>query len=307
MSRPVVSQGEGLHGVLVVDKPARITSARVVAVAKGRLGVKVGHTGTLDPMATGVLPLCIGEGTKIAGYLLTQDKAYDGELELGVETNTLDAEGEVVARNETAAKTITEDQLRQGMVDFTGDIMQTPPMFSALKHKGRRLHALARAGEQVVREPRPIRIDSFELVEYTPPRARFRVACSKGTYVRSLVADIGRVLGCGAHLTSLRRTRSGQFTLEGAIPPDEITVALARRLLVSPAQAIAHLPGYTVSAEKLPAVANGQRLPWPEIAGESPEPTGTCRLLTPSLELVALVRVEEGRLRFNRVFTYALT
>ncbi len=159
----------------------------------------------------------------------------------------------------------------------------------------------------VDRAPRPVRIHSFELTSFEPPRARFSVACSKGTYVRTLVSDIGSDLGCGAHLTALRRTGSGRFDLSQAVAADEITPALAAQRLISPAAAIDHLPGHTISPEKLPAMANGQRLLWSEIAGKTPEPTGTCRLLTPALELLALVRVEGGRLRFDRVFRYALT
>jgi len=304
VSRAVVP---ALNGILVVDKPGGVTSARVVGKVKRVLGVKLGHTGTLDPMATGVLPLCLGEGTKVAGYLLAQDKAYEGELELGVETDTLDAEGEVTGGDRAVAETVDRDALLAAMAKLTGELMQTPPMFSAVKHKGQRLHKLARAGVQVEREARAIRIHEFELLEFSPPRARFRASCSKGTYIRVLVADLGAALGCGAHLTALRRTASGRFTLAQSIQASEITSELAAERLISPAEAIDHLPSLTISPEKLHAVANGQQLLWTDVAGESPVPAGTCRLLTPSLELLALVRVEGGRLRFDRVFSYALT
>ena len=172
-------------GVLIVDKPAGITSAAVVARVKRLLGArKVGHAGTLDPMATGVLVLCVGDATKIAGYLLADDKAYDGELELGVATDTLDADGTVTARDADGAARVTRALLVDAMAALTGDIDQVPPMYSALKQSGVRLHALARAGVEVDRPPRRVRVDRFELLAFEPPRARFSVDCSKGTYAQ---------------------------------------------------------------------------------------------------------------------------
>ncbi len=298
-----------LHGVLVVDKPGGMTSAAVVARVKRLLGAKrVGHTGTLDPMATGVLPVCVGEGTKVAGYLLAADKSYEGELELGAETSTLDAQGEVTRERRDAAATVDRARLLAAMAELTGPIQQIPPMFSALKHGGRRLHELARAGQEVERAPRSIRVDRFELASFSPPRARFAVDCSKGTYVRSLVADVGQSLGCGAHLTALRRTRSGQFSLANAMQLADITYELAQEQLIDPAEAVAHMPGILVPADAIPGIGNGQRLPWSDVFGpEMPPPAGIVRLLLPKGELLALAVVEEGRLRYQRVFTYALT
>lgn len=319
-----------IHGILVVDKPAGMTSADVVSRVKRALGVRrIGHTGTLDPMATGVLPLCLGEATKVAGYLLAEDKEYEGELLLGVETDTLDAEGAVTARDEAGAATVSEARLREVMAGFAGPGVQIPPMFSALKHKGRRLHELARAGQVVDREPRPIVIHRIELRAFTPPRASFVVHCSKGTYVRSLVADIGRALGCGAHLTALRRTRSGAFTLAQSLPMDQIDQIAhdqqiardsaareaagdsAARVLVSPARALDHMPGTTVPHALVDAVRNGQPLRWADVSADAPPaPEATVRLLLPCGELLALTTVEpggSGRLRYCRVFTYGLT
>jgi tRNA pseudouridine55 synthase len=297
-----------LHGVLVVDKPPGMTSAAVVARVKRRLGVKkVGHTGTLDPMATGVLPLCLGEGTKVAGYLLAEDKAYQGELLLGVETDTLDAEGEVVRRREAEAAAVDEAALRAAVTAMEGPGEQIPPMFSALKRGGRRLHELARAGEVIELEPRPIVIERFTLTEVALPRARFEVACGKGTYVRSLVRDVGEALGCGAHLTALRRTRSGRFGLDEAVPLDDLDPEIAAARLVSPAQALAHIPGASVPAELVPEVANGKRIPSSELGLKDGQGDEIMRLLTPSGALLALARVDQGRLRYARVFTQALT
>lgn len=301
------SGGDRLHGVLVVDKPGGMTSAAVVGTVRRALGARrVGHTGTLDPMATGVLPLCLGEGTKLAGYLLAEDKAYEGELELGVETDTLDREGQVTRRDPDGAAAVTGERLRAAMAAMLGDRLQVPPMYSAIKQQGRRLHELARAGIEVERPPRAIRIDRFELLvgEGALPRARFAVECSKGTYVRSLVEELGQALGCGAHLTALRRTRSGSFTCEGAIQLSEITYEIAAARLHAPAGAVAHLPAVPVAASSLDAVANGQRLAWADIAGEEPPPAGVVRILTPAGELAALVRVEQGRVAYDRVFRF---
>lgn len=311
-----------LHGILIIDKPAGMTSADVVSRVKRALQVKrIGHTGTLDPMATGVLPLCLGEATKVAGYLLAEDKGYEGELELGVETDTLDAEGAVTARQPEAAAAVTEAALRQAMAGFLGPGEQIPPMYSALKRNGRRLHELARAGETVVRAPRPIIIHHLEMLRFSPPRARFSVLCSKGTYVRSLVHDIGRILGCGAHLTALRRTSSGAFALDRAIALDQVEQAAGDAVahaLISPGAALGHLPAATVPPARVRAVRDGQPLTWNDVAPvPAPAPGTTVRLLLPGGELLALATIEPGapgegpraagRLRYCRVFTYGLT
>ncbi len=297
-----------LHGVLVVDKPAGMTSAAVVAEVKRRLRARrVGHTGTLDPMATGVLPLCLGEGTKLATFLLAEDKAYRGELLLGVETDTLDADGRVTARDPAGAAAVDRAALVRAMAGFLGAGEQVPPMFSALKQGGRRLHDMARRGEIVSREPRPIRIDRFDLLEWQPPRARFEVECGKGTYIRSLVSDLGAKLGCGAHLTALRRTRSGRFGLEGAVELAEITDKLPPNRVIAPAAAVAHLAAFAVPERHLAAVANGRRLPWQEIDPAVPAPAGRCVLLDPAGRLLAVAGVTDGLLEYARVFRYDLT
>src|SRR5690606_1792881 len=195
-----------MNGVLVIDKPAGKTSHQVVAEVSRRLGrVKAGHAGTLDPMATGVLLVCVGEGTKISGLLALDDKAYEGELELGVETDTLDAEGTVVRQRRAEAARIDRAALEAQVARMVGPSMQVPPLYSAVEVEGRRLHELARAGAEVERAARPIEVRRFEVLSFEAGRARFAVDCSKGTYVRSLVADLGEALGCGAHLTALRR------------------------------------------------------------------------------------------------------
>jgi len=198
-------------GVLVVDKPSGPTSFDVVRRIKRAAHVKrVGHGGTLDPLASGVLPICVGEGTKLAAFLLDADKEYDFTLRLGVETDTYDAQGAVTARRDPSA--VEEAHVRGALAVFTGRIEQTPPIYSALKRDGRPLYAYARAGETVEIAPRAVTVHELTLTSFRGPDAvGLRVRCSKGTYVRSLAFDLGRRLGVGAHVTALRRTRSGPF------------------------------------------------------------------------------------------------
>ncbi len=297
-----------MHGVLVVDKPGGMTSAAVVAKVKHALGVKrIGHTGTLDPMATGVLPLCVGEGTKIAGYLLASDKAYEGELVLGVQTDTLDKEGTIVAEDREAARAVSVSDLQAAIATQRGEIEQVPPMFSAIRQNGRRLHALARAGQEVERSARAVTVHAFELLSFAEGRARFSVAVSKGTYVRSLVDDIGKALACGAHLSELRRTQAGQFTIAEALSLENILEGRWEGSLIDPARAISHLDSLVVPPEWVTAVADGKRLEW-QLVSETVPPDGPVALLNPEGgSLLAIATVEEERLRFRRVFNYGLT
>jgi tRNA pseudouridine55 synthase len=302
-----------MDGVLIVDKPAGMTSAAVVAIVKRACRArKVGHTGTLDPMATGVLPLCLGEATKIAGFLLAEDKEYEGELLLGVETDTLDAEGRVTAEAPEPAAAVTREALEREMARLVGRIEQVPPMFSAVRVGGRRLHQHARRGENVERPAREVVVRRFELEDFSPPRARFAVECEKGTYVRALARDLGRALGCGAHLTALRRTRAGAFDLGRAVPLAEVEAdpeAVSGKL-VSPAGALGHLPGVEIPPARLAAVGCGTPLAWAELCvspASEPPPPGLFRLLTPAGDLLALARERGGRISYERVFPYVLT
>jgi tRNA pseudouridine55 synthase len=286
-----------VNGVLVVDKPPGMTSADVVARVKARLGAaRVGHTGTLDPMATGVLPIAIGEGTKLAPFLLADDKEYEGELELGVTTTTLDVEGEVLSRADASA--VTEEALRAALAHWVGAREQVPPMVSALRHGGRRLYELAREGVEVERAARAIFIASFDLLGFSPPRARFRVACSKGTYVRALARDVGDALGCGAMLTALRRTRAGGFTLAHAIPLTEVALSST---LVPLTEAVGHLRAVSLDDQGVVMVRHGKPLPTGEPEGR------ILRLLTPLGDLAAVAEARSGRLVTLRVFNYGLT
>lgn len=205
----------GPDGVLLVDKPRGCTSHDVVDSVRRLFGTrKVGHAGTLDPMATGLLILLVGRATKASDLLMAQDKEYLGEATLGVVTDTQDAEGQAV--ESAAVPSLTEERVREAMGAMVGDQSQVPPMHSAKKVGGKKLYDLARKGVEVTREPRPITVSAFELLSWESPRIGFRVRCSKGTYVRTLAHDLGRRLGPGAHLSMLRRTKSGRIDVADA-------------------------------------------------------------------------------------------
>jgi tRNA pseudouridine55 synthase len=258
--------------VLVVDKPRGPSSFEVVRKVRGALcrrwnrkhrDLKIGHGGTLDPMASGVLPVCVGEATKLAAFLLDADKLYEAEVLFGVETDTLDAEGQVTA---TAAVNLDAAAVEAALAGLRGPIQQVPPMYAALKRDGKPLYEYARAGETVERAPRAVTVFELALLEWrAPDRARLRVRCSKGTYVRVLAADLGRTLGPGAHLQGLRRLGSGPFAIGAAIPLAELLELIggaAPLPFVSCADALAHLPSVTVDEGTARALRRGQRVSW---------------------------------------------
>ena len=198
-----------MNGIIVIDKEPGFTSHDVVAKMRGICGQrKIGHTGTLDPMATGVLPVCLGSATKLCDMLADRDKEYVAELLLGVETDTQDVTGQVLAR---CPVEVQESQVRSAAASFVGEYRQVPPMYSALKVNGKKLCDLARAGKEVERKARPVQIYELEILECSLPVVRMRVVCSKGTYIRTLCADMGERLACGGTMQSLRRTRVGMF------------------------------------------------------------------------------------------------
>lgn len=213
--------GPDPDGILLVDKPSGPTSHDIVDHIRRRFRLnKVGHAGTLDPQATGLLVLMIGRGTKLANHLMAGDKTYEGTISLGVATDTQDADGKVLSTADPGH--VTAEILAAEMKKLTGDIMQTPPMVSAAKKDGVPLYKLARQGKTVERKPKLVRIHEFSLLSFELPRANFLLHCSKGVYARTLCADIGQALGCGAHLASLRRLKSGEFSLADAHPFEEI-------------------------------------------------------------------------------------
>lgn len=278
----------GPDGVAVVDKPAACTSHDVVARARRSLGTrKVGHAGTLDPDATGVLVLGVGRATRLLRYVGDLPKSYVGEVVLGVATSTLDAAGEVVATAEMAG--VGRDEVRAAAAGMVGTVRQVPPMVSAVQVGGRRLHELAREGVEVAREPREVTVWRFEVAgEVEPGVFRVAVDCSSGTYVRSLAADLGTALGGVAHLRRLRRTAVGPFTEDRARPVEELE-------LLPPRAAVDHLAAVAVDDEVAALVRTGRPL---ERAGPTPFPgEGPWAVVAPDGSLLAVYRPEGDRAR----------
>ncbi|MGR9035594.1 MAG: tRNA pseudouridine(55) synthase TruB, partial [Gammaproteobacteria bacterium] len=207
--------GRNIHGILLLDKGAGVSSNRALQEVRRLFDAnKAGHTGSLDPLATGLLPLCFGEATKVSAMMLDDDKLYYVVIQLGVSTSTGDSEGTVIEQNDVPS--LSEVSIKQCLTAFTGAIEQIPPMFSALKHNGKKLYELARAGITVERKARPVTIHELKLVDFDRETLILEVFCSKGTYIRSLAQDIGRYFGCGGTVTVLRRLQSGPFSIENA-------------------------------------------------------------------------------------------
>ena len=263
-------------GVLNVNKPAGFTSHDVVAKLRGILRQKkIGHTGTLDPDATGVLPVCLGKATRLCQFLTDETKSYEAVLLLGQETDTQDAGGHVTAVHPADC---TEEEFREAAYSFRGPQMQIPPMYSALKKDGKKLYELARAGIEIERDPRPVIFYEIEILDISLPRARLHVTCSKGTYIRTLCHDIGTRLGCGACMESLVRTRVGRFRLEDAVTLEEISKAAGEGRLaeyvVSVEEMFSHLPCAVTdpSADRLSH--NGNKVPVSKVYTENGQDTG---------------------------------
>jgi len=296
--------------LLVIDKASGPTSFAVVRQVRALMGrgrEKIGHGGTLDPFASGVLPICMGEGTKVLAFLLEADKAYEAVVRFGVETDTLDLTGQVVA--EHGLGDLSATAVEAALARFRGPIDQVPPMYSALKRDGRPLYTYARAGETLERQPRRVTIHAFEMLRFqTPDRAHLRIHCSKGTYIRSLAADLGQHLGVGAHLVELRRTASGPFTLDRAITLDELAVRIAdgRPLpLLSVLEALAHLPTVNVDEAQALVLERGQRMAWQVFSGgrELSGPVCAVRHGDAGPALVAVVaKKDDGDMKILRGF-----
>ena len=280
-----------IDGVLLLNKPVGITSNAALQKAKWLLNaLKAGHTGTLDPFADGLLPLCFGEATKFSAYLLDADKHYRAVLQLGVTTSTGDPEGEILATREVHCSRV---ELEAVLPRFMGEIEQIPPMHSALKHQGRPLYEYARAGIEIERPPRRVQIRALELVECDLPRVVLDVQCSAGTYIRTLAQDIGAVLGCGAHLTGLTRTAAGGFRLEQAhaLTDLESLDALGRHALLLPADCLlAHLPTAELSADEAMALMQGRSLAHPHAT------SGLIRVYAPDQGFIGLAEAAAGQL-----------
>jgi len=251
-----------ISGVLVVDKPVGLTSHDVVQIIRKGTNIRrAGHTGTLDPRASGVLVILIGPAVRLSEYVSASDKRYQAVVRLGASTDTYDAEGEVTT---VSPVEITEEQFQESLDKFVGEIEQVPPPYSAVKVKGRKAYEMAREGEEVELQPRTIQVYSLELLEWAPPEAVIDVYCSSGTYVRSLAHDLGKDLGCGAHLVGLRRTKSGRFTLRDAVPLRKLREAFEAgnwyQYLIPAADALSDWEAIELVHEQVEAIRHGHRI-----------------------------------------------
>ncbi len=307
-----------LDGVLIVDKPHGVVSMRVVEQVKRLTQSKrAGHTGTLDPAATGVLPICLGRATKIASMLLGEDKEYHACLRLGLETDTYDLEGTVL-RNATIPPSVTEELIRETLPEFTGVITQRPPAYSAVRVDGERLYDRARRGEIVEAPERQVTIHRIDLLSWDVPDLRLVVQCGKGTYIRSLAADLGRRLGPGGCLAELRRTRVGHLDLARAVTLDELDELVrgdrVAEALLSMADALAHLPAVTLNLSGRAKISHGQLLGLPDVLEDAlPSLSCTCtctsqtsqhpiRVLDADGQLMALAEPRGSGLQPRKVF-----
>lgn len=275
-----------------------MTSHDVVAKIRRGLKIKkVGHAGTLDPMATGVLIVCLGGATRLSEYVMASTKRYQAKVQLGVVTDTYDAEGEVVQIRDASA--ITSEAVIQGLNNFRGSIQQVPPMYSAIKKDGRKLYDLARAGETIERESRPVTIEHLEVSNWSPPQFTLDVVCSAGTYIRSLAYDLGEVLGVGAHLTGLTRVASGGFTLESAVTLDNVLSASDwSNWLVSPTTALSHYPAVHLTSADVENIQFGRAI----VSVDSIEGQ-TAFAYDEAGELVAVLIGHSGLWRPHKVFS----
>jgi len=294
------------NGILNVDKPSGLTSHDVVAlVRRASQQRQVGHAGTLDPLATGVLLVCLGKGTRVTEYLMASPKTYRAGIHLGVTTTTDDAEGEVVAQSPVE---VSYAEIQRTVLQFVGRIDQTPPAYSALKRGGQRLYKLARRGQTPELSPRPVEIYELQVEQWTPPVLHVQVRCGPGTYVRSLARDLGRSLGCGAHLASLRRTASGHFSVDQAVSPQQMEDAFASgamaELLCPIDTAVADLPALYLDVDTSLRLIAGQ----PIMGNEGAVPEGPlARAYAPDRQFVAIVAwdADMARWRPRKVFAQA--
>lgn len=255
-----------MFGFFNVDKPLGMTSHDVVAKIRRAYGIKkVGHAGTLDPLASGVLVICVGGATRLSDYVMHGIKTYRARVRFGVTTTTYDAEGDIVTQ--APVDHLTREHVLAILPRFTGEIDQVPPMYSAIKQGGKKLYDLARAGVEVEREARRVTINSLELIDWSPPEGTLEVTCSAGTYIRSLAYDIGAALGVGAHLSGLTRTRSGVFLLENAVKLDVLLAAHDATFLTSPEQALTDFPRVDLTDAEADHLIHGRTIPSKEADG----------------------------------------
>jgi len=291
-------------GILNVNKGPGLTSFQLVSFVRRRSGEqRVGHAGTLDPAATGVLLVCVGQAVRVSEYLMELTKTYRATVRLGVTTTTYDVEGEVTETRDPAG--VTESALRAALAGFVGRISQTPPAFSAVKVRGQPAYRMARKGQAVGLKARPAVVYRIELVRFEPPEAEIEVECGKGTYIRSLAHDVGQALGCGAHLSALCRTRVGPFKVEDAVTREELERAFDdgtwRECLLPMDYGLLHLPAVTLHIEDEKDLRHGQaiRLDEERLAGVQPAPGLVCRAYAEDGSLAGLI-VFDGESRMWR-------
>ena len=307
MTRRQRQRGRAVNGILLLDKPIGITSNDALQQVKRLYDArKAGHTGNLDPMATGLLPLCLGEATKVSAFLLDADKRYRGTCKLGVRTNTGDADGEAIETRPVIG--VTEERVREVLQRFLGEIEQIPPMHSAIKHQGQPLYKLAHQGLEVERQPRQVTIFALELVRFEGDELEIDVHCSKGTYIRTLAEDIGEALGCGAHLCQLRRTGAGPFSEAGAITLEQLKQTLLEggqeaidALLLPVEEALGAWPVINLSDNMAYYIRQGQAV---QVA-QAPT-SGWVRLFGPGGEFIGVGHIlDDGRVAPKRLFHVA--
>ena len=284
-----------MSGVLVVDKPVGMTSHEVVQIIRRGTNIRrAGHTGTLDPRASGVLVILIGPAVRLSEYVSASDKRYQAVIRMGANTDTYDSDGQVTRTNPID---VTEEQFETELKKFIGEIKQTPPPYSAIKMQGRPAYEMAREGEEVEMQPRIINVYSLDVLEWAPPEVTVDVHCSSGTYVRSLAYDIGEKLGCGAMLAGLRRTKSGRFTLKDAVPLRKLIESFDSnswyKYVIPAAEALAEWSALTLNNEQVEAIRHGHRIPGEGKAGEM------VRGITEQGELVALLEFDETTKEFQ--------
>ncbi len=308
MPGKVAERGDGgqVAGILNIDKPSRMTTMDVVRRIKRASGQKrVGHGGTLDPIATGVVPVCIGQATRTMEYLIEGTKEYRCRITLGVETDTYDSEGEVTATGDASA--ITRREIEEALTSFSGTVYQVPPMFSALKQQGKRLYDLARAGVEVEREPRKVKVHRIDVLEWAPPDVTVGVTCGRGFYMRSLAHDLGESLGCGGHVTELVRLRSGPFEISEAISLAEAEQRMLEGTweeLLHPADSVVlHERAAVVGAGVEEMIRHGRPLP-PGLRFPSSGQNELCRVYSVDGDFVGILSfvASRGRWQPEKVF-----
>ena len=288
-----------VSGILVVDKPVGLTSHDVVQITRRGTGIRrAGHTGTLDPRASGVLVVLIGPAVRLSEYVSASDKRYQATICLGSTTSSYDSEGTITGS--ASIGNLDEENFEEILHKFVGEIEQIPPAHSAVKVKGKKAYEMARKGEEVQLEPRKINVFSLELLEWAPPEVVIDVYCSSGTYVRSLANDLGESLGTGAHLVGLRRTKSGQFTLRDAVSLRRLRESFEARdwyqFLIPASEALGDWPMVELNADEVEQVRHGHRIP------ADSEASGWARGVTEQGDLVALIEVTDGEWQPRKVF-----